>query len=491
MAVAFDSSSSSFRPQGVTSSTLSFTHTPSGTPKGVAVTITYPAPESGAPDYVNAVTYGGVTLSRVVRASDIASERGAADLWFRGTGVPSGAAVVNADINSVTTTRFHITAIAMTGDSDLEVVDFDSINGDTADPSVTLAYSSRTCLAVAAHHGGAADPSAFVPNSNCTLVAQADFGASHGVVIRQTTPGNADFAIGGTASLEDAAFAAMAVSETSSAPSIGTVVHVGSSAFTLGSETTFGRIVIPITTEAGDDVFCFITSVGHDDNIAYPTCTDNDTTGNDFAVVTATPLRKGTIYWKKATDATAGKTVTVSGMLLSGAAGVSVYRNAAAGGVPVTNITHSSGTSDPEVAGFTPDTPNSMICMTVFNFQNDVAISGISCLAPPGSLSSRFQCLSTGGTDSAVIHASSGQTTGLSGTGNFRWSQGDSAWKAIAFAISSSATTVPASSTTINSGTTQNPVHSYSSAGTYTVKLIVTDNDGNKSSATTMQIHVS
>jgi hypothetical protein len=489
MTIGFDSSSGTTRLG--TANPTTWSHTPVGTPKGVVVAINQ-MPFST--DWVSGVSYGGVDLSRVVRATDVASTKGAADLWFRGSGLPAGAQTFSVSFTSATTTKMHIVGMTLTAAGDTEVLDFDSINGNIADPSVTLQYSTRTCLALAAHYGGATDPASFAPNSNCTFVANSTFGNAFASsnVIRQTTAASADFAIGGTSAVDDNAYAAVAIGEIATASSTGTVVHVESSAFTVATADTGGLISIPVTTESGDDLYCFITSRDHTNGLAYPTCTDNESGGNVFEVVSATGNRRGTIYWKKATGVTAGKTITVAGAVGACAAGVSVYRNALPTGNPISNVNFSSvNTTNPVVPGFTPDVQNSMIGIAVFNYEDDVAISAISCLPPLGSLTSRFQMLSTGTKSCAVIHASSLQTTGLSGTGDFTWVQaGNHKNIAAVFAIRSSATTVASSTSTQNSGTTQSPVHTYASAGTYVVSLIVTDNDGNASSATTQSVHV-
>lgn len=490
MTIAYDSSASSTRGSGNTSSVISFTHTPSGTPKGVAVLINYRNQASGTPDYINSVTYGGVSLSRVIRAVDASSERGTADLWFLGSSVPTGAKVVNANIESTNTTSFQVCSVTMTGASDIEVVDSDSIQGDTTDPSLTLQYSGRTCLALAGQFGGATDPNDFTPNANCTRVAQAAFASSHGLVIRQTTPANADFAIGGTLVLEDNAYVAAAFADTGSTPSSGTIVHVQSSGYTVGNETTGGHIVIPSTASSGDDLIVAVTSRNHTSGNALPTVTDNDTGGNTFTLIQSSTDRKATLWWKKATANSASKTVTVAGCINSSAAGLSVYRNADPV-YPFSNLTLSSlVTANPSIGGFTPDAANGMICGIVFNVTDSDTYSAMSC-TNPGSLTSRFQIVSTGGVDAVAWHASELLTT-ASPTGNFHWPMASNhSQYFMSFALLSSTTTVPSSTSTQNSDTTRNPIHTYASAGTYIVQLIVTDNDGNVSSATTRSVHVS
>lgn len=208
MAIAFDAASELERTG--TSDPAEFTHTPVGTPRGVYVSVVH---GTDATDYASTVTYGGVAMTRIVRASDETGEPGAAELWFLGSGIPTGAQTVSVDLTSATTVDIHIVCITVTASADTEVVDFDSTSEDQANPSLTLQYSGRTCLAVGALYDGIAAPANFTENGNCTRVHDRDLGAFVSVVMRQTTPGSADFTIGGTATSQSCAFVAIAASE--------------------------------------------------------------------------------------------------------------------------------------------------------------------------------------------------------------------------------------------------------------------------------------
>lgn len=178
--------------------------------KGVVVAIVH---GTSATDHVSACSYGGTALTRIVRHTDTTTEPGAAELWFLGESVPQGTQTVSYTPGS-TTDDIHAVCITLLATADLEVVDSDGISsgGTTADPSVTLSYSGRRSLAIAALYGGGAAPSSFTPNGNCETVHDHDLGAFYSEVIRQTTSGTADFAIGGTSAADDVAFAALAVS---------------------------------------------------------------------------------------------------------------------------------------------------------------------------------------------------------------------------------------------------------------------------------------
>lgn len=186
--------------------------------KGVVVAAVH---GTSSTDHVTAVSYGGVALSRKQRNVDTATEPGAAELWFLGAGVPQGTQTVSVTCGA-TTDDFHFVSITLLGARDLRVIDTDGIGNNVANPSVTLQYAGYSSMAFAALYGGGADPTAFTQNANCTSVHDHDLGAFYSEIIRQTTAGTADFAIGGTASSDDVAYAAIAVTD---AEATGTVAQ--------------------------------------------------------------------------------------------------------------------------------------------------------------------------------------------------------------------------------------------------------------------------
>jgi hypothetical protein len=209
MAIAFDSVFTESVRTGV-EDPYTFNHTPGADLKGVAVCAVHGVSST---DHIVGMTYGGVAMARIKRNVDTATEPGAAEIWFLGSGIPTGLQTISVDLASGTTDDFHFVVIGFTGAADTEAVDSDGVDNNVANPSVTLQYVGRTCAAIAALYGGGADGSAFAPNANCTTVHDHDLGAFYSEVIRQTTPGTADFAIGGTSATDDVAFAAAAFSE--------------------------------------------------------------------------------------------------------------------------------------------------------------------------------------------------------------------------------------------------------------------------------------
>lgn len=194
----------------LTTDPQTWTHVPGGVASAVAVAVVH---GTSATDHALSVTYGGVALARMVRATDTATELGAAEWWFLGSGIPAGNQTVSVDLASATTDDIHFVSMSFSAADDCEIQATGSINENATNPSVTLSYGGRTCLAVAALYGGGAAPSSFVPNANCSAVLDFDFGAFYSTVIQQTTAGSTDFAIGGTAVSDDVAYVAMAITE--------------------------------------------------------------------------------------------------------------------------------------------------------------------------------------------------------------------------------------------------------------------------------------
>lgn len=208
MTVTVDAATEHVRTGTTSPQTFSHAGAASGV-KGVLLALVH---GTSSTDHVTAASYGGVAMTRIQRNVDTATEPGAAEWWFLGASVPQGTQTVSYTPGS-TTDDFHAVAITLLGADDLEIVDQDGISENAANPSVTLQYGGRTCMAFAALYGGGAAPSSFTPNANCTTVHDHDLGAFYSEIIRQTTAGSADFAVGGTASSDDVAFAAIAVSE--------------------------------------------------------------------------------------------------------------------------------------------------------------------------------------------------------------------------------------------------------------------------------------
>jgi hypothetical protein len=249
-----------------TSSPFNFSH--AGAASGVKGVIVTAVHGVSSTDHITAVSYGGVALARKQRNTDTATEPGAAEIWFLGSGVPQGTQTVSITCGG-TTDDFHFACITLTGDRDTRVIDNDGVSENVANPSVTLQYAGYSSMAFAALYGGGAAPSSFTPNANCTTLHDHDLGAFYSEVIAQTNAGSADFAIGGTASSDDVAFAAIAVTDAEATGTIaateaddtsaasGTVTVSGTAAVTEADDTSAASGTVTVTgtiavTEADD-----------------------------------------------------------------------------------------------------------------------------------------------------------------------------------------------------------------------------------------------
>lgn len=149
-------------------------------------------------------------MARAVTAADTTTEAGRADIWWLGRGVPTGTQTVSVDLTSATNDDIQFVVFGFTGSKNIDLVDFDSINANTANPSITMQYAGRTCVTIAAfYYGGSAAPT---PNANMTNLHTHDFTAQFGSVDMQTTPGTSDFVCSYTAD-DDTGLAVAAFSE--------------------------------------------------------------------------------------------------------------------------------------------------------------------------------------------------------------------------------------------------------------------------------------
>ena len=115
MAVAYDAYSA----QSTTATTMSWTHTPSGTPRGVLVFITW----NSSGGSIGGVTYGGVAmtaLSPAVTHTESGSTHKAI-AFFLGTGIPTGSQTVL--VNSTYSGTKVAVAITVTASQDTEIAD--------------------------------------------------------------------------------------------------------------------------------------------------------------------------------------------------------------------------------------------------------------------------------------------------------------------------------------------------------------------------------
>lgn len=200
-------------------------------------------------------------------------------------------------------------------------------------------------------------------------------------------------------------------------PVVGEVVHVTS---VPGGDgwTTGGTIVIP-TVEVGDFLLLPLTNKGAN---AVPTVVDDDVTGNVWARIEGFSGTTGSSVWyKRATAATSGKTITVSGMTTGSAGGLSVYRDVADEPNSFENVVVDVQVSGEEtMPSFTPTRDNSMICIVIATKAANINTNTYTS-TDPAVLNERYERQNTAQPCSSA-HASAVQTT-AGPTGAINWVQ--------------------------------------------------------------------
>jgi hypothetical protein len=200
-----------------------------------------------------------------------------------------------------------------------------------------------------------------------------------------------------------------------------------------GNSTTSFSVAIP-ATQANDIIILEYTHRGTTDATIGGTYTgpafaekhDQQYASNAFS---------GKTLWSRASGNHSAQTVTGASLTNSCAAIVTVYRGALTTGDPLADATvvgepNASGNeTQPEI---TTTTAGAWVVLVVAN-SPDVAVTSAACTSP-GALANRAEHLSTGGTDTSIVHASA-EKASAGATGAFTWAQTDGAGGSWAYAI--------------------------------------------------------
>lgn len=246
MTVAFDAFSTS----GEDSDDLSWTHTPSGTPKGVTVEI---AQTDGADDQVSGVTYGAVPMTR--QAFYNKGQAGqdndfAVYIYSLTSSVPTGAQTVAVTRSATGDFMVGYARTYTTASGDTEVVDVDGLNssGSAGDNDSTLNLGGKTCAVSQVCSGG--DPTSptnqWTPltgwtEDNETYVDSDDNVAS----FSYDTIGSSDVTFGADATPTTWVVAAIAIAE--AAAGGGLTVAATKTSMSLAAKTGFTNLTFPAT----------------------------------------------------------------------------------------------------------------------------------------------------------------------------------------------------------------------------------------------------
>lgn len=215
-AVAFDAVSSST--QGTTN--LSWTHTPTGTPRGVLVFCTQ---QTGTTDEVSSATYGGVSMTEVTNSplsfSD-GTDAGVVYAYTLGASIPTGAQTVLVSVNATGSAKI-CTAITLTASADTDVVteQHPTFNPASGTNTATLSLSSRTSFAALGFYSGSAATGGATELTGWTNRLENDFGPALGGVYTYNTVAATDVSAGVEQSSSGLAYIAVAVSEQAAAAS--------------------------------------------------------------------------------------------------------------------------------------------------------------------------------------------------------------------------------------------------------------------------------
>lgn len=207
----------------------------------------------------------------------------------------------------------------------------------------------------------------------------------------------------------------------------------GSAAVPVGNPTTSFTVTIDAAVVADDALFLSVTSR---DSTGAGTLavTDNDTGGNTWTKIGNSTDHKATLWYKRATSASAGKTVTVANTVGSAAGVLKAFSGARATGTPYNDVVvETNASADESHAGFTPTRANSMLCAAVFNYANDNAVTSLS-FATAGA-TTMTEKLSTGGSDCACAFGHVAQTGDPAATGTLTWAQTDGTTYSITWSI--------------------------------------------------------
>lgn len=212
MALAYDSSA-----QGTSGINSSWTHTPVGTPRGVAVFL-HRKGNTTSDDTVT-VTYGGVSVPRVTKAADTTDENMGCVGFYLGESIPTGAQTVQVTNNSGNSDYLGISIAITAATTTTELAGDGSgiVQVHTQSPSVTISNIYGASYGFAGIASGYSPASNVTAGTGQTIRQSAALSTSSALAESSTSPNaSGDITIAFTTSgTEDVAMVALAVQETS------------------------------------------------------------------------------------------------------------------------------------------------------------------------------------------------------------------------------------------------------------------------------------
>ncbi len=205
-----------------------------------------------------------------------------------------------------------------------------------------------------------------------------------------------------------------------------------------GNTTTGGTLVIPASTVANDYLYVCVTSQGSTSGSANVTCTDDDSGGNTWTTITNTADKKAWLFGKRATSATASKTITIANGVTKTAFNCVVMKDAATSTTPHLNLTTETNAAGDEThASITPTFGGSAIVLAVFDYSGVANTAASQSTANLGAMTERAEHNPVGaGLDcSQSIATLDGTNAAPAATGNITWAQADGTTYSMAWSV--------------------------------------------------------
>ena len=203
MAIAHDASNAGATGTG----TLSWTHTPSGTPRGVWVGI---GQNQASGDQVTSVTYGGVAMTRVTMVLGAFAETMTTYAYFLGASIPTGAQTVTVLVGGAANKR--AVSSTFTAAQDTEVHTFGTVSNTSAtNPSIALTITKDCCVHVVECSGDSAANT--ITDADYTIIQEEDVVSTSRNFLRKTTNTSTNETVNWTYNADEACGIAVAISE--------------------------------------------------------------------------------------------------------------------------------------------------------------------------------------------------------------------------------------------------------------------------------------
>lgn len=215
--VAFDAISNS---GGTDTTTFSWTHTPSGTPKGVLVLIYQEGNASGpGPDEITGVTYDGEAMTEVANSPELGgayTRGGVIYAYFLGSGVNTGAVSVEVTC-SASTSKKRAVAISLTAAGDTSIVTTNLLT--LLNYSGTLSLGGETCYAAQVWFSDLPTVNGMNPLTNWTSRIEDGWTSGNtGGVYTYDVVGSSDITFGSTQSVDHWACLGVAIKDDGGSP---------------------------------------------------------------------------------------------------------------------------------------------------------------------------------------------------------------------------------------------------------------------------------